>query len=60
MKKVAVLVMLVLGTATFANVKPVAVKGTATKEITTKNHKKAIGKAKQVQAVKTQAPQAKK
>lgn len=59
-KKVVMLVMLVLGTAAFANVKPIAVKGKATKEISIRKHKKAIRKAKRVEMAKAQAPQAKK
>jgi hypothetical protein len=59
MKKVVMLVMLVLGTAAFANVKPIAVKGTATKEISVRKHKK-NRKAKKVEATKADTPQAKK
>lgn len=60
MKKVVMLVMLVLGTAAFANVKPIGVKGKATKEISVRKHKKAIRKAKRVEAAKAQTPVAKK
>lgn len=59
MKKVLMLALLVLGTGAFANVKPIAVKGTATKEISVRKHKK-NRKAKKVEATKTEAPQAKK
>ena len=60
MKKVVMLVMLILGTETFANVKPIAVKGKATKEISVRKHKKAIKKAKRVETTKVQTPQVKK
>ena len=56
MKKVVMLVMLVLGTATFANVKPIAVKGKATKEISVRKHKKHSKKAKKVEATLAATP----
>ena len=56
MKKVVMLVMLVLGTATFANVKPIAVKGKATKEISVRKHKKHSKKAKIVEATLAATP----
>jgi len=59
MKKVVMLVMLVLGTAAFANVKPIPVKGTATKEISVRKHKK-TRKAKKVEATKAETAQTKK
>ena len=54
------LALLVLGTGAFANVKPVAAKGTAAKEISIRKHKKAIKKAKRVATVKTETSNAKK
>lgn len=59
-KKVLMLALLVVGTASFANVKPVAVKGTATKEISVRKHRKAINKAKKVEATKAETPATKK
>ena len=56
MRKVVMLVMLVLGTATFANVKPIAVKGKATKEISVRKHKTHTRKAKKVEAATPAAP----
>ena len=56
MKKVVMLVMLVLGTATFANVKPIAVKGKATKEISVRKHRKHSKKAKKVEATPAATP----
>ena len=56
MKKVVMLVMLVLGTAAFANVKPIAVKGKATKEITVRKHKKHAKKTKKVEATPAAIP----
>ena len=56
MKKVVMLVMLVLGTAAFANVKPIAVKGKATKEISVRKHKKHVKKAKKVEATPAATP----
>ena len=56
MKKVVMLVMLVLGTAAFANVKPIAVKGKATKEITVRKHKKHAKKTKKVEATPAATP----
>lgn len=60
MKKVLMLALLVLGTGAFANVKPVAAKGTTAKEISVRKHKKAIKKAKRVEATKTETSNAKK
>lgn len=60
MKKVLMLALLVVGTATFANVKPVAAKGTAAKEIAIRKHRKAVKKAKHVEAPKVEASSAKK
>jgi len=54
------LALLVLGTGAFANVKPVASKSTAAKEISVRKHKKHIRKAKKVEAAKAETPQAKK
>lgn len=59
MRKVVMLALLVLGTAAFASVKPIPVKGTATKEISVRKHKK-NRKAKKVEAAKAETPQAKK
>ena len=60
MRKVLMLALLVLGTASFANVKPIAVKGKATSAISVRKHKKAIRKAKRVEAAKAQTSPAKK
>jgi len=54
------LALLVLGTGAFANVKPVASKGTTTKEISVRKHRKAVKKAKKVEATKAENPTAKK
>ncbi len=54
MKKVLMLALLVVGTASFANVKPVAAKGTTTKELSIRKHRKAVKKAKKVEATKTE------
>ena len=59
MRKVLMLALLVLGTASFANLKPIAVKVKATKEISVRKHKKHSRKAKKVEATPT-ATQAKK
>ena len=56
MKKVVMLVMLVLGAAAFANVKPVAAKGKSTKEIAVRKHKKHSKKAKKVEATPAATP----
>lgn len=56
MRKVVMLVMLVLGTAAFANVKPVASTGKATKEISIRKHKKHLRKAKKVEAMPIASP----
>ncbi|WP_293895998.1 hypothetical protein [Flavobacterium sp.] len=60
MRKVLMLALLVLGTASFASVKPIAVKGKAAKEISVRKHRKAIRKAKRIEAAKAQTPVAKK
>ncbi len=56
MRKVLMLALLVLGTASFANVKPIAVKGKATKEISVRKHKKRARKAKKVEATPIATP----
>lgn len=56
MRKVLMLALLVLGTASFANVKPIAVKGKATKEISVRKHKKHARKAKKVEATPAATP----
>lgn len=53
MKRIVLLALLAVGTATFANAKPAAVKGTATKEISFNKHRKAVKKAKVAQTPKT-------
>lgn len=60
MRKVLMLALLVLGTGAFANVKPVAAKGTTAKEISVRKHKKTVRKAKKVEAVKTETTANKK
>ncbi len=60
MKRIVMLAMLVLGTAAFANAKPVAAKGSAVKEISIRKHKKAVRRAKTAQAPKPVASSAKK
>ena len=61
MKKAVMLALLVLGTAAFAtNAKPTLVKGTAKKEISFRKHRKAVRKAKKVEATKTEASKATK
>jgi len=59
-KKMVLLALLVVGTTAFANVKPVAAKGTVTKEISIRKHRKAIKKVKKAEAPKTEAVSAKK
>ena len=56
MRKVLMLALLVLGTASFANVKPIAVKGKATKEISVRKHKKHARKPKKVEATPAATP----
>lgn len=60
MKRIVMLALLVLGTGAFANVKPVASKGSTTKEVSVRKHRKAVRKAKKVEAVKAETPTAKK
>ena len=57
-KKVVLLALLVLGTGAFASVRPIAVKGIATKEITVRKHRKAIKKVKKLGAIKAETPKA--
>ena len=58
MKKVVMLALLVLGTGAFANVRPIAVKGTATKEISVRKHRKAIKKVKKLGEIKAETSKA--
>ena len=60
MKKIVMLALLVLGTGAFANEKPVVAKGATAKEISVRKHKKAIKKAKRVEATKTETSTIKK
>jgi hypothetical protein len=60
MKKVLMLALLVLGTGAFANVKPVAAKSTAAKEISLRKHRKAVKKAKRMEAPATVSSTTKK
>lgn len=60
MKRVLMLALLVIGTAAFANVKPVAAKGVAAKEISIRKHRKAVKKARTAEAPKTVTSTAKK
>lgn len=60
MKKVLMLALLVLGTGAFANVKPVAAKGIAAKETLVRKHRKAVRKAKRIEAAKPEVTNAKK
>jgi len=60
MKRIVMLALLVVGTAAFANAKPVAAKGVAAKEISMRKHRKAVKRAKTTQAPKPVATPAKK
>lgn len=53
MKRIVMLALLVVGTAGFANAKTVTVKKSAATEISSNKHKKALRKAKRVQATPT-------
>lgn len=56
MRKELMLALLVLGTAYFANVKPIAVKGKAAKEISVKKHKRHARKTKKAEATPAAIP----
>ena len=56
MRKVLMLALLVLGTASFASVKPIAVKGKAAKEISVRKHKRHARKTKKVEATSAATP----
>lgn len=56
MRKVLMLALLVLGTASFASVKPIAVKGKATSAISVRKHKKHVRQAKKVEATPAATP----
>jgi len=60
MRKLLMLALLVVGTATFANVKPVAAKTATAKESLVRKHRKAMKRTKHVAAPKTEAAATKK
>jgi len=60
MRKVLRLALLVVGTAAFANVKPVATKTATAKETLVRKHRKAVKRAKHVAMPKAESAAAKK